>query len=83
MFGGVIFRMVKEDFKLKLYFNMYKDYPIGSRDSFRGMFTKKHGRFNYLPELIYEIEIYQIKKYGSTLWSYVGYEPSKKKKGKR
>lgn len=75
--------MVTEDFKLQLYFNMYKEYPVGSRDSFRAMFMKKHGRFHYLPELILMIERYQRDKYGITIWKEVSYAPSKKKKGRR
>lgn len=65
--------MVSEDFKLNLYFNMYKDYPIGSRDDFRFMFRKKHGKFHYLPELIIMIERYQVEKYGVTIWREAGY----------
>lgn len=60
--------MVSEEFKLNLYFNMYKDHPIGSRDNFRTTFRKKHGRYQYLPELILMIEEYQRKKYGETIW---------------
>ena len=72
--------MVSEEFKLQFYFNLYKDYPIGSRDSFREMFRKKHGKFTYLPELIIMIERYQIKKHGATLWKEMSYAPSKKNK---
>lgn len=59
---------MNEDFKLNLYFKMYKDSPIGSRESFRRRFIKKHGRFQYLPELIVMIERYQNKKFGATIW---------------
>lgn len=75
--------MVTEDFKLQLYYNMYKDYPIGSRDSFRQAFIKKHGRYHYLPELILMIERHQREKYGQTIWKETYYSPSKKKKGRR
>lgn len=61
--------MVSEEFKLNLYFNMYKDCPIGSRDNFRVLFRKKHGKFQYLPELIVMIERYQVEKFGMTIWS--------------
>ena len=59
------------EFKLNLFFNMYKDSPIGSRDKFRARFIKKHGRFQYLPELIIMIEEYQRKKFGMTIWDNV------------
>lgn len=75
--------MVSEDFKLNLYFKMYKDYPIGSRDSFRLYFIKKHGKFHYLPELILMIEKYQREKYGITIWKEMSYSQSKKRKGRR
>ena len=75
--------MVNEEFKLNLYFNMYKDYPIGSRDCFRQLFTRKHGRYNYLPELILMIEKYQREKFGITLWYDKRlFAPSKKKGAK-
>lgn len=75
--------MVTEEFKLNLYFNMYKNYPIGSRDKFRGRFIAKHGRFHYLPELILMIEEYQKNKYGQTIWEEMSYSQSRKKKGRR
>lgn len=71
--------MVTEDFKLNLYFNMYKDYPIASRESFRKSFNKKHGKYNYLPELILMIEKYQSGKYGMTLWGDSGYNTINRK----
>lgn len=71
--------MVNNEFKLKLYFSMYKDYPIASRDSFREFFMKKNGRFNYLPELILMIEEYQRKKFGEPIWKDPGYKIYKKK----
>ena len=74
---------MSEDFKLNLYFTMYKDYPIGSRDFFRLQFTRKHGYYHYLPELIHMIEKYQREKYGETIWYNKRiYHISKKKKGK-
>ena len=69
---------MNEEFKLNIYFNMYKDFPIGSRDNFRDMFRRKHGRFQYLPELIHMIERYQYEKYGITMW-HNKYMPLKKK----
>lgn len=77
--------MVSEDFKLNLYFKIYKDYPIASRDSFREMFIKKNGKFHYLPELILMIEQYQKEKFGGVIWNCKNlYAPSKNKhkKGK-
>lgn len=75
---------MSEEFKLNIYFNMYKDYPIASRDFFREMFVKKHGGYNYLPELIHMIEKYQFEKYGTNIWYCKKmYHTSKKKKGRR
>lgn len=59
--------MDKFEFQLNYYFNMYKDLPIRSRNEFRMSFRKKHGKFQYLEELIVMIERYQFKKYGETL----------------
>lgn len=56
--------MGMNEFKLQFYFNLYKDKPFNSRDEFKLNFIKKHGRFQYLSELIVRIERYQIKKYG-------------------
>lgn len=75
--------MVTEDFKLNLYFNIYKDYPIGSRDSFRQMFIKKNGRYHYLPELILMIEKYQQEKFGMTIWKDAGYSNDRRKRKRR
>ena len=55
------------DFKLKLYFNIYKDTPLPSSDEFRQRFIKDQGKFPYLNELIVQIINYQVKKYGCTL----------------
>ena len=56
-----------EDFKLDFYFNLYKDRGMGNRKRFREDFNKKHGRFQYLEELIVMIEKYQFRKYGEIL----------------
>ena len=53
---------MNEDFKLKFYFNIYKDKPLSSRAEFRIRFKKLHGEFKMLEELIKNIENYQIKK---------------------
>lgn len=55
------------EFKLNYYFNIYKNLPLPNRDEFRKNFKKKHGKFQYLEELIVKIEQYQFKKYGMTL----------------
>lgn len=55
------------DFKLNYYFEMYKDKPLPNRVEFRKNFKKKHGKFQYLEELIIKIEKHQFKKYGMTL----------------
>lgn len=57
------------DFKLNLYFNIYKDSPLPNSEGFRAKFKKEHGNFPYLNELILNIINYQIKKYGETLRS--------------
>lgn len=70
------------EFKLNLYFNLYKDAPLIQRNDFRKKFIKKYGKFECLEELIFMIEQYQIETYGSTLYDYVTYTPSKKKRRK-
>jgi len=55
------------EFKLQMYFSMYKDTPLENRGKFREKFKKKHGAFQYLNELIVMIERYQIDKYGELL----------------
>lgn len=55
------------EFKLQMYFSMYKDTPLENRGKFREKFNKKHGAFQYLNELIVMIEKHQIKKYGELL----------------
>ena len=59
--------MGKLEFQLNLYFEEYKNIPLGSRDNFRKTFRKRYGNFQYLEELIRMIERYQFKKYGTTL----------------
>ena len=61
---------MNEDFKLKFYFNIYKDKPLSSRAEFRIRFKKLHGEFKRLEELIKDIENYQTKKYGTTLYDW-------------
>ena len=58
------------EFKLNMYFEMYKDKPLPNRDEFRKNFKKKHGKFQLLEELIYMIEKHQIGTYGETLPRY-------------
>ena len=74
---------MNENFKLNLYFKMYKDSPIGSREKFRKRFIAKHGKFQYLPELILMIEKYQKEKFGITLWEDVYINYNKKWRIKR
>lgn len=61
---------MSDEFKFQFYFNLYKDKPLSNRSEFRIMFEKKHGKFDYINDLIREIEKYQINKYGSTLYDY-------------
>ena len=74
--------MVNNDFKLQFYFNLYKKTEISSRNNFRRMFTKKHGRFQCLDELIFMIEQYQLETFGETLYHSMSYAPPKKKRRK-
>lgn len=55
------------DFKLNLYFNMYKDTPLPNGDEFRKRFKRRFGKFPYLNELIIMIINYQVKTYGCQL----------------
>lgn len=64
-------KMGKIEFQLNYYFNMYKDKALPNRDEFRLNFRKKHGKFQYINELIRMIEDYQMKKYGETLNSFI------------
>ena len=59
------------DFKLRMYFEMYKDLPLPNREKFRYNFKKKYGNYQYLEELIIMIEKHQIKTYGETLSNYI------------
>ena len=56
------------EFKLQMYFSMYKDAPLENRGKFREKFKKKHGEFQFLNELILMIEKHQIKTYGGLLY---------------
>lgn len=56
------------DFKMGIYFNMYKDLPLPNRSKFRTNFKKKHKDFKEVDNLILKIEDYQIKKYGTLLY---------------
>ena len=55
------------EFKLEYYFELYKDTVLLSTTKFKDVFTKKHGEFELLPELINMIQKYQYKKYGNLL----------------
>ena len=59
--------MDKYEFQINYYFNLYKDMPIKNTKEFKGKFEKKHGKFQYLNEVILKINKYQIKKYGNSL----------------
>lgn len=59
------------EFQLELYYQMYKEAPIVNREDFRKRFIKKHGKFQYLPELMLMIEKHQIKKYGNLIDDFV------------
>lgn len=49
------------EFKLEYYFELYKDTVLLSTTKFKDVFTKKHGEFELLPELINMIQKYQYK----------------------
>lgn len=70
--------MVNNDFKLKYYFEIYKDTPLLSKNKFRKKFREKNGKFECIEELMFMIEQYQIEKYGSTLYDYVFFDKHKK-----
>lgn len=74
---------LNNDFKLNLYFEMYKNSPIINRNQFRYRFYKKNGKFECLNELIFMIEEYQREKFGNLITHRVDYAPNKKKKGRR
>lgn len=57
------------DFKLNYYFNIYKDTTCLSVSKFKDTFTRKHGKFEYLNELVVMIQRYQYKKYGNLVQS--------------
>ena len=59
------------NFKLNIYYEMYKNKPLPSRDEFRRNFKKKYGKFQDLEELIRMIECYQLKRYGQTLNNFI------------
>ena len=56
-----------EEFLYRLYFEMYKDFPVTSTEEFRRFFKKRHGEYKYLNELVRDLQNYQIKKHGQTI----------------
>ena len=72
IFVGVV--SMNNEFKLQFYFNMYKDYPVINTQKFTYEFIKKHGKFNYLRELILMIEKYQRQRYGNLVDYYANNE---------
>lgn len=67
------------EFKLKWYFEKYKDTILISTTRFKKEFTDKHGNFELLPELINMIQKYQYKKYGNLLQTGLGINKFAKK----
>lgn len=57
----------KLEFKLNMYFEMYKDKSFHNAKEFKTYFINKHGEFPYLSELYMMMDKYQIKKYGQSL----------------
>lgn len=57
------------DFKLKYYFEMYKDKVFRNSNAFRKNFIAKHGEYARLSDLVVMIYNYQSKKYGGLLSS--------------
>ena len=55
------------EFKLQMYYQIYKDKPIISVTKFKANFIKKEGNFELLNELVNMIQKYQYKKYGNLL----------------
>ena len=58
---------MSNNFKLKYYFEMYKDKVFRNSNIFRREFVKKHGEFPQLSELVVMIYNYQSQKYGGRL----------------
>lgn len=52
------------EFKLQMYFELYKDNPITNSSRFKDEFYKKYGKFDLINELVVMIQRYQFKKYG-------------------
>lgn len=57
------------EFKLQMYFEMYKESVVLSKTRFVGEFTKVHGDFPLVNELFIMIQKYQYKKYGDLIES--------------
>lgn len=57
------------DFKLRYYFEKYKETPVISTGNFKKKFITDNGEFALLNELIVMIQRYQVKKYGDLLAS--------------
>ena len=75
--------MLKNDFKLNLYFEMYKDSSVINMKEFIKRFNDKHGKFECIFELIFMIEEYQREKYGNLIDYYCDFAPGKKGKKER
>ena len=58
---------MSNNFKLKYYFEMYKDKVFRNSNAFRKQFVAKHGEFSQLSELVVMIYNYQSRKYGGRL----------------
>lgn len=71
---------MNEEFKLRFYYNLYKNYPVVCRENFRNYFISKHGEFKYFNELALMIEKYQHKIFGESLYNKIDFNESKRRK---
>ena len=58
---------MKNEFKYKLLFELYKDKPISPVNIFSREIKEKFGEIYYVRELITDIISYQVEKYGMSL----------------
>ena len=56
--------MDKNEFEYNYYFELYKEKSVLGHEAFKGKFKKHHKTNIDIQKLIYDIEKYQIKKYG-------------------
>ena len=80
--------MDKNEFEYNYYFELYKEKSVLGHEAFKGKFKKHHKTNIDIQKLIYDIEKYQIKKYGSIKFSdcfanKVDYQKAKEKENNK